>query len=322
MHANERGIPMLHIYTSDYNGKLHESENIQRGSWIHMIDPDNDEINQMVEKLDLDPDFIKDPLDDEERSRIEFEDDNLLIIVDIPAYSHDVEGQSTYYTIPLGIIVTKDYFVTICLEENPIFERFIYNRMKGFYTFKKTRFAFQLLYSISAYYLRYLKAINRKTGEIETSLYKSMKNEELFYLLGLEKSLVYFTTSLKSNNIVMQKLLKNEYLKMYEDDQELLEDVIIEYRQAIEMAETYSNILNGMMDVFASVINNNVNNVMKLLASITIILSLPTMVASFFGMNLLLPISESDPYGFYIILGVATFLSTTAAFLFWRKNYF
>ena len=194
--------------------------------------------------------------------------------------------------------------------------------MKGFYTFKKTRFAFQLLYAISAYYLRYLKAINHKTGEIESSLYKSMKNEELFYLLSLEKSLVYFTTSLKSNNIVMQKLLKNEYLKMYEDDQELLEDVIIEYRQAIEMAETYSNILNGMMDVFASVINNNVNNVMKLLASITIILSLPTMVASFFGMNLLLPITDSNPYGFYIILGVAIFLSSTAAFLFWRKNYF
>lgn len=313
---------MLRIFSSDYTGKLHECSEVKPGSWIHMTNPDNDEINQMVKQLDLDPDFIKDPLDDEERSRIEREDDNLLIIVDIPTYSYDVEGQTTYYTIPLGIIITKDHFVTICLEENPIFERFIYNRMKGFYTFKKTRFAFQLLYAISAYYLRYLKAINRKTGAIETSLYKSMKNEELFYLLSLEKSLVYFTTSLKSNNIVMQKLLKNEHLKMYEDDQELLEDVIIEYRQAIEMAETYSNILNGMMDVFASVINNNVNNVMKLLASITIILSLPTMVASFFGMNLLLPISESNPYGFYIILGVATFLSTTAAFLFWRKNYF
>jgi magnesium transporter len=311
---------MIQILITDENGKLRETDTIEKGSWIHLINPDQDEINYIIDELNLDPDFIKDPLDDEERSRIEKEDDNSLIIVDIPIVSHDKDGKSIYDTIPLGMIVTKECFITICLEENPIFDRFILNRVKEFYTFKKTRFALQLLYTISTYYLRYLKQINRKTNEIESALHRSMKNEELFYLLSLEKSLVYFTTSLKANNIVMQKMLKSEYLRMYEDDQDLLEDVIIEYRQAIEMAETYSNILNGMMDVFASLISNNLNAVMKLLTSITIILSLPTMVASFFGMNVRIPF-ENDPHGFFTVMIIAFVLSTTAAIIFWKRKY-
>ncbi|TKI87562.1 magnesium transporter CorA family protein, partial [Bacillus wiedmannii] len=188
----------------------------------------------------------------EERSRIEKEDNNTLIIVDIPTVRHDEEGNSIYDTIPIGMIVMPDCFVTICLEENPIFERFINQRIKEFYTFKKTRFALQLLYTISTYYLRYLKQINRKTIDLEHQLNKSMKNKEIFTLLGLEKSLVYFTTSLKANKIVIQKLMRNStFLKMYEDDQDLLEDVLIENKQAIEMAEIYSHILSGMMNTFS-----------------------------------------------------------------------
>ncbi|WP_420974721.1 magnesium transporter CorA family protein [Bacillus thuringiensis] len=313
---------MLNIYLTDRNGKLQEIEEMQKGCWISVLHPTEEEIQYLVQTLNVDLDFIKDPLDDEERSRIEKEDNNTLIIVDIPTVRHDEEGNSIYDTIPIGMIVMPDCFVTICLEENPIFERFINQRIKGFYTFKKTRFALQLLYTISTYYLRYLKQINRKTIDLEHQLNQSMKNKEIFTLLGLEKSLVYFTTSLKANKIVIQKLMRNStFLKMYEDDQDLLEDVLIENKQAIEMAEIYSHILSGMMNTFSSVISNNLNSVMKLLTSITIILSLPTMVSSFFGMNVKVPF-EGEAHGFVIVLIICVTLSFTLAFVFWKKRYF
>ena len=166
------------------------------------------------------------------------------------------------------MIIAKNCFVTVCLKDNPIFHTFSENKVKKFFTYKKTRFSFQILYLMATSYLKYLKQISKKTDAIEKELHQSMKNKELFSLLNFEKSLVYFTTSLKSNNIVMQKMLKSNYLKMYEDDQELLEDVIIENQQAIEMAETHTSILSGMMDAFASVISNNVNIVIKFLTSI------------------------------------------------------
>ncbi|MCP8968898.1 magnesium transporter CorA family protein [Ectobacillus ponti] len=312
---------MLNMYLTDENGRLQEVDNIEKGCWINALHPTEEEVQYLIETLHLEHDFIKDPLDDEERSRIEKEDDKTLIIVDIPTVRHDDDGNSTYDTIPIGMIITPDCFITICLEENPIFERFINQRIKGFYTFKKTRFALQLLYIISTYYLRYLKQISRKTVDLEKELNKSMKNKEIFTLLGLEKSLVYFTTSLKSNKTVIQKLTRSEYLRMYEDDQDLLEDVLIENKQAIEMAEVYSNILNGMMNTFGSVISNNLNSVMKLLTSITIILSLPTMVASFFGMNVEVPFGHY-PHAFTVIMVIAAILSCTTAFIFWKKRYF
>lgn len=312
---------MLNIYLTDESGKLQEIEEIQKGCWINALHPTEEEIQFLIDSLHLELDFIKDPLDDEERSRIEKEDANTLIIIDIPTVRHSEDGNSIYDTIPVGMIVTPDCFVTICLEENPVFERFINQRIKGFYTFKKTRFVLQLLYMISTYYLRYLKQINRKTVDLEQELNKSMKNKEIFTLLALEKSLVYFTTSLKANKIVIQKLMRSEYLRMYEDDQDLLEDVLIENKQAIEMAEIYSVILNGMMNTFGSVISNNLNSVMKLLTSITIILSLPTMVASFFGMNVTIPF-VGYKHAFGIIMVIAATLSCTTAFIFWKKRYF
>lgn len=314
---------MLNIYLSEENGKLQEIDSIQKGCWINVLHPTEEEIQYLIETLNVELDFIRDPLDDEERSRIEKEGDATLIIIDIPTVRHDEDGNSTYDTIPIGMIIMPECFVTICLEENPIFERFTNQRIKGFYTFKKTRFALQLLYIISTYYLRYLKQISRKTVDLEKELNKSMKNKEIFTLLGLEKSLVYFATSLKSNKVVIQKLMRSrsEYLKMYEDDQDLLEDVLIENKQAIEMAEIYSNILNGMMTTFSSVISNNLNSVMKLLTSITIILSLPTMVASFFGMNVTVPFAGYK-HAFGLIMVIAAALSCTTAVVFWKKRYF
>ena len=312
---------MLNFYVSDAGGKLNQVDTIEKGCWINAINPSEQEIQFLVQKLDLDLDFIKDPLDDEERSRIEIEGEHTLIIVDIPIVAHDDNGNTIFDTIPIGMIISSNTFVTICLSENPIFERFIYQKVKGFYTFKKTRFALQLLHTSSTYYLRYLKQINRKTNEIEAELHQSTRNQELFTMLNLEKSLVYFTTSLKANKIVMQKILKGNVLKMYEDDEDLLEDVIIENKQAIEMAEVYSNILSGMMNTFASVISNNLNIVMKFLTSITIILSIPTMVSSFFGMNVHIPLAKI-PHAFPIVIGISALLSSTIAFIFWKKRYF
>ncbi len=295
---------VIKIYNSDLSGKFFETDTIQRGCWVNLVDPTESEIQLVSEKLGIESDYIRDPLDEEEKSRIDKEDGTLLIIIDIPVFSTD-EETSTFDTIPLGMIVVQDnYFVTVCLKENPIINDFANNRVKGFFTFKKTRFILQLLYRIAVYYLRYLKQIDRKTDQIERRLHKSMKNQELFSLLSLEKSLVYFTTSLRSNEAVMEKLLKSKWLKMYPEDEDIMEDAIIENKQAIEMAHIYSNILSGMMDAFASVISNNLNIVMKFLTSITIVLSIPTMVASFFGMNVRLPFGfdTANPYAFPLII--------------------
>ncbi|AIE61281.1 magnesium transporter CorA family protein [Bacillus methanolicus] len=312
---------MLKIYLTDEHGILQEITEITKGCWINLVSPTEQEISHVANKLQIPLDFLKDPLDEEERSRIEKDDNNILIIVNIPVVSKDENEIPIYDTTPLGMIITNQCFITVCLKDNPILEAFARNKVKQFFTYKKTRFSFQILYLIATFFLKYLKHISKKTDEIEKELHQSMKNKELFSLLNLEKSLVYFTTSLKSNNIVMQKMLKSNYLKMYEDDEELLEDVIIENQQAIEMAETHTTILSGMMDAFASVISNNLNIVMKFLTSITIILTLPTMVASFYGMNVPIPF-QHYPHAFFVAIIISILLSSITAFIFWKKRFF
>ncbi|MEH7353974.1 magnesium transporter CorA family protein [Neobacillus drentensis] len=312
---------MLNIYLTNEQGILEETTEITKGCWVNLISPTEQEINEVVNKAQIPLDFLKDPLDEEERSRIEKDDDNVLIIVNLPLMSKDDSGLDIYDTIPLGMIIANGCFITVCLKDNPIFHMFVQNKVKQFFTFKKTRFSFQILYLIATSFLKNLKLINKKTDEIEKELHQSMKNKELFTLLNLEKSLVYITTSLKSNNIVMQKMLKSNYLKMFEDDKELLEDVIVENQQAIEMAETHSSILSGMMDAFASVISNNLNIVMKFLTSFTIILALPTMVASFYGMNVPLPFQHYK-YGFLIAIVISIVLASSTALIFWKKRFF
>ncbi|WP_110927884.1 magnesium transporter CorA family protein [Bacillus massiliglaciei] len=312
---------MIEIFKSDENRNISVLENLEKGCWVNVTAPTESEIQYVCQALDIPLDFLKDPLDDEERPRIEREEGALLIIVDYPYITRDETGTPVYETIPIGIIVTENHFLTVSLKETPILENFKKNKIKLFYTQKKTRFALQLLFEISSYYLRYLKQINKMTNEAERELHQSMKNKELYTFLGLEKSLVYFTTSLKSNKVVLDKILKFNYLKMYEEDKDLLEDVMIENTQAIEMAEVYTSILSGMMDAFASIISNNVNNAMKFLTSVTIILTLPTMVASFYGMNVKLPFAENQ-WAFIFTLLIAITLAGTTAFIFWKKKYF
>lgn len=312
---------MIEIFKTTEDRRLETASDYSKGSWINMVSPTEEEISEISSRLNLPLDFLKDPLDDEERPRIEKEDGNVLLIVDYPYTEHNENGQAIYETIPIGMIFTDECFITISLKETPILHGFKNNKKKEFYTNKKTRFALQLLFDISSYYLRYLKQINKISNEAERELHQSMKNKELYTFLTLEKSLVYFTTSLKSNKVVLDKILRFNYLRMYDEDKELLEDVIIENTQAIEMAETHSSILSGMMDAFASIISNNVNIAMKFLTSVTIILTLPTMVASFFGMNVKLPF-EHHPFAFIITLLIAVGLAGATAFVFWKKKYF
>ena len=278
---------MFAIYKS-VNGKIKEINEIEKDCWINFVDPDEKDTKYMTETLKIDPDFIKSALDEEEMSRVETEDGTTFIIIDIPTTEKDEQIENTimFETIPLSIIVTPDYIVTICTEETSVLKAFTDGVVKQVYTNLRTRFILQILYKVATRYLFYLKQIDKISNYVEKQLHRSMKNKELIQLLGLEKSLVFFTTSLRANEITMQKIRRGKFIKLYEEDDDLLEDVLIETNQAIEMANIYSNILSGTMDAFASIISNNLNIVMKVLASVTIIMSIPTIISSFYGMNI------------------------------------
>jgi magnesium transporter len=311
---------MVQIFKTFPDG-INEIQEITEGCWIAMTDPSATELLEIAETCSIDIDHLRAPLDEEERSRIETEDDYTLILVDIPSIEEQ-NKKDRYVTIPLGIIIAKDVIITSCLEETPILKSFVDGRVRSFHTNKKTRFILQILYKNASVYLQYLRIINRKSDEIEDKLHISTKNRELIELLELEKSLVYFSTSLRSNEVVLEKLLRGESVKQYPEDTELLEDVIIENKQAIEMATIYSGILSGMMDAFASVISNNLNIVMKFLATVTIVLSIPTMIASFYGMNFTNIPLGNEPYGFFIITGAALFITAIIAILLAKKDFF
>ncbi len=305
------------------DGMVHQKDEIQDGVWVALTNPTATEILDIAETYDIDPDHLRAPMDEEERSRIEVEDDYTLILVDIPSIE-ERNQKDWYVTIPLGIVTTEKAIITVCLEETPILAAFMDGRVKEFYTYMKTRFILQILYRNASLFLQYLRVIDKKSDAVEKKLYKDQKNQELIELLELEKSLVYFTTSLRSNEMVLERLLKNEKIKKYPEDTELLEDVIIENKQAIEMAGIYSGILNGTMDAYASVISNNLNIVMKFLATITIVMSIPTMVASFYGMNVNaggMPFAN-HPQGFWIVLGFAGLMSLIVALIFSKKDLF
>jgi magnesium transporter len=296
-------------------------EKIEKGAWVNIVNPTEEEISYVSENLKIPVEHLKAALDEEERARIEVDEECTIVLIDIPVASKDTSERGIYYTIPLGIIINNENIVTVSLRENSVIRPFLENKVKSFWTFKKTRFLLQILYRSSKVYLQYLRNIDKTSDVIENRLHKSLKNEELIQLLELEKSLVYFSTSLKSNEIVLEKIQRANLIKMYPDDMELLEDVIIENKQAIEMANIYSNILSGTMYAYASVISNNLNMVLKFLTSVTIIISIPTMVASFFGMNVHVPF-QSNPHAFMIIFMMSTLFSVILSVFMVRKELF
>lgn len=313
---------MLKIYNTNVEtNEFQEIKEFKKGAWINLVNPSESEIKKVCENINIQEDFIRDALDYEEKARIDKEedDDTILFVVDVPI-SEKGEETEVYTTMPLGMIVVRDdFFVTVSLKKNKVIEDFEKKKIKNFQTYKKTRFIFQILYLNSSYYLSYLKQINKETEIAEYILKNSMKNKELLKLLSLEKGLVYFTTSLKSNELVMEKTMRGKIIKLYEDDEEILEDAIIENRQAIEMAQIYRDILNGTMDAYASIISNNLNGVMKFLTSVTIILAVPTMISSFWGMNVSLPF-ENNPMGFVIMVFIAVVMTGIVTWWLNRKN--
>jgi magnesium transporter len=312
-------MSVLQVFKT-FEGKLEKIDEIQDGCWVHMTDPSPEECKSVIDRFGLEPDYVKAALDEEESPRIESEEGQTLVIVDLPTVQP--EGRTFLYnTIPLGIVHCEKALITVCLKESTIIDNFMEGRVRGFSTTKKTRFILQLLYSNASRFLQYLKQIDKASTMVENELHKSMKNRELIQMLKLEKSLVYFSTSLTSNEMVMEKLLKTEYIRKYPEDTDLLEDVIVENKQAIEMCNIYRDILSGTMDAFASVISNNLNIVMKMLAALTIVLAIPSIVSSFFGMNTGVPFADSIA-GFWIVVGISVTLSAVTAILLWRKKMF
>lgn len=258
-----------------------------KDKWVHMINPSDKEIEWVEDLTGIPGDVLKSALDEDERARIE-KDDELLILVDIPVVEDDEDtGGVVYNTLPLGIIVKDKTIVTVCLKDSSVIRDFLLGRVKDVVINKSARFVFRLLLSIATKYLAYLRQIDKTSQHIQTELHKSMKNKGLNELLDIQNALVYFSNSLRANNNVIDKLIKsNSYLPKYEEDQDLIEDVGIESMQALETCNTFRDILESTMAAYSSVISNNLNNVMKVLTSITFIMSVPTVIGSLFGMNL------------------------------------
>jgi len=263
-------------------------------------------------------DFIADIIDVDERSRVEVEDDQLLMIYRIP-FQNQSNG-FPFTTIPLGIVLSKEDLVIICQRNNEVLDDFFSRSGKGFIIENKIDLILHLFMRTTMFYNRYLKQINNQTGLIEQDLEKSTRNKELHRLLKMEKCLVYFTTSLRSNEMMMLRLKNSKWIREFEFSQDLLDEAMIENKQAIEMAKIYSDIQSGMMDAFASVISNNLNIVMKQLTIITIILMIPTLISSFYGMNVPNNL-ENSKNAFWLILGGAVVASTIVSLLISRKKW-
>jgi magnesium transporter len=309
---------MITIYKKSENGIIPVSEPTG-GSWINVIDPSPNEIAQLI-TLGIPEDYIHYPLDLDERARTERENGDLLIVLRIPHF----QGESAdipYTTIPLGIIVTSQLILTICKFENPILKDLANGRIRGLSIGKRLRFVLYILLNTANMYLSYLRQITKTVDYLEDQLQLSTRNKEVLELLKYQKSLTYFTTALKSNELLMERLQRSQLFKTYPDDEDLLEDVLTENQQAIEMTNITSNILSSMMDAFASIISNNLNRVMKFLASITIVLSLPTMVASFFGMNVHLPFEEQS-WAFMFIIGFTILIGLVTVYIFFKRDWF
>ena len=299
---------------------LTEINTLEKGCWVHLQNPTREEIDGLNARFHLDPTYLRAALDEEESARIERDGDQTLIIVDIP-YIDDGETGAAYTTIPMGIVIVDDVIITVSTRESTVITDFTEERIRGFWTYKRTRFLLQILQRTASRYLTYLKQIDKSSQFVQKRLEKDMRNQELLQMMKLEKSLVFFSTSLKGNEMVMERMLRMEMLRKYPEDSDLLEDVIIENKQAMEMCSIYRNIISSTMDAFASIISNNLNIVMKVLTSLTVVLSIPTLFASLWGMNVGVPF-QNNPFGFWIVIAITVVASLAAFVMLWRRKMF
>lgn len=308
---------MIKIYKTGEKGLVEKIENIEKNCWIDLVTPTLEEIDEVASKTGVEKDLILKMLDEEEIPRIEVEDNSTLIVIDTPI----IEEDSKYSTLPLGIIFTKkDYFITISSRKFELLKSFKRGKVKNVRTEQKSRFIIRLLYENAKLYLKYLRKIDDKIDEAEKDIHSLSDNGELINMFTIEKSLVYFITSLKENKKIIEKISKGNTIKMYEEDIDLLEDASIENEQAIEMANIYREILSSVSNAYESIISNNLNTAMKILTSITIIFSVPTMISSFMGMNVPLGQFGYMKYSVVILLAISLILSLIIAYILKKKK--
>lgn len=290
-----------------------------KGTWINVISPTRSELEGLSVKAGVPMDFLVSALDDDEKPRIEIEGSNMLVVIKIPVAGSVDDPYAV--TLPLGVIITKDNVITVCLRKNNIINQFTENNVKDFYTTKKTRFLLQILRKTIQRYTYFLDMIEKKISLAEAELMKATKNKEIVEMMKIEKMLIYFNTAIVSNAKVLERIMKGNMIKLYKEDEDLLEDIIIDNTQAVDMVKIFTDVVNNTMDAYASIISNNLNSVMKFLASFTIILSFPTIVSSIYGMNVNLPMQD-HPFAFFMVLLAAFVISTSVAMIFLKKRWF
>jgi len=308
---------MLTIYKTTEQ-RLEQLDSVANGSWIKVVDPTAEEIQKLAD-WGVDADYINYSLDLDEMPRIERDEEYTFILIRIPHRQPD--NDVPYTTIPLGILIKGNMVVTICRYEKDMFKVLANGKYRLLKTGKRYRFALYIFLETATRYLTHLREINRITESLEDQLQKSTRNSEVLGLLKYQKSLTYFATALRSNEVMMERVQRMQIFNYYEDDQDLLEDVLTENQQAIQMTSIATEILSGMMDAFASIISNNLNGVMKGLAAITIIINVPAVVAAFFGMNVKLP-GESHPLAFIGVFAISFAMTAIATFIFYKRDWF
>ncbi len=309
---------MLSIYKNTGLG-LEKVETAANGSWVHAVDPTPEEVRKLIE-WGMDVDYVNYSLDQDEMPRMEREDEYTFILLRIP-YFQGPDADVPYITMPLGIYILGNMVFTVCRYESDIFKVLINGKYRGLKTGKRYRLALYIFLETSVRYLNCLREINRTTETLEDQLQRSTRNREVLELLKYQKSLTYFATALRSNEVMMERVQRVQLFNYYEEDQDLLEDVLTENQQAIQMTNINTEILSSMMDAFASIISNNLNGVMKALAALTIIINLPAIVAAFYGMNVKLP-GEEHPLAFLVVVGISILFTGIAIFVFYRRDWF
>lgn len=313
------GDNMVRIFKTSNDGTLERLKKVEPNTWIDLVEPSELEIKDIVEQTGIPANLIIKLLDTDETARIEKEDDATLIVIDVP-YIEDKKTKNKYTTIPLGIITYKQYIVTISVKETEVINDIMDNRVKYVVTGKKSRFIIQILHRVASLYIKYLKIINEEIEKKEKIIMKSTSNKELVQLMNIQKSLVFFVTSLKSNDIILDKLEKGSLVEFFEEDLDILEDAIIENKQGIETAIIYRDIVASMSETFTGIISNNLNEIMKFLAGITIVFSVPTMISSFMGMNVPLGELQTNENAFMFILSISFILSILIAYVLKKKD--
>lgn len=311
---------MIGRYITD-NGKLNEINDYTTGMWINLVSPNQDESREIADRYNIDLADVRAALDDEESSRVDVNDGYVLILFDIPSVEIR-HNQEAYTTIPLGIIWTEEAIITICSSETPILKHFLINNIRDFSTKKQAKFTYQILYRTSMLYQNYLRVIDRKRLEMEERMAGAIENSDIINLHEMESNLVYFDTSLRADRMIIDRLTRYSGIKKFPEDQELLDDVVVENLQAIEMTQIYRDILKGTRELMSTVIDNRLNNTMKYLASITIVMSIPTIISGLYGMNVngkWMPLSDT-PHGFGIICAITVLICLLVSLVLHRRK--